>query len=343
MHITVELTGIEIFASGKAKPAPGLSAGAVNQRHPSSRGPIADPPPQWVGAAAEPPHPPTPIRTEAFFKRQPKATAPIATPRITFLPPREESFGGSCPGGHPQGLPATPSPLPPLPRRGHLLPPAPPPRPADDARHGGVPPLPPLPPTSPFPSPPLSPRYSALDFAEGADPQRIPQHVVADLHPPVVLLLLLGHLRPPAEDHNAQGRHGTARHSSGRHGTARLGSGVRSEERRAGPCRVHGGGEGRTPGLGAVCGDGDGEGGASTGSTRCRVTVAPVFGTCLGVTLRAFGVEPPRRDAALRVHPALGWGRCPWGAPAFWGVGSIWGRRRWQPPGSAIWPWGAPS
>lgn len=268
MHITVELTGIEIFASGKAKPAPGWSARAVNQRHPSSRGPIADPPPQWVGAAAEPPHPPTPIRTEAFFKRQPKATAPIATPRITFLPPREESFGGSCPGGYPQGLPATPSPLPPPPRRGHLLPPAPPPRPADDARHGGVPPLPPLPPTSPFPSPPLSPRYSALDFAEGADPQRIPQHVVADLHPPVVLLLLLGHLRPPAEDHNAQGRHGTARHSSGRHGTARHGSDRACAARSGGPGRAGctGAGKGAPRGWGQFAGMGMGRGAPPRGA-----------------------------------------------------------------------------
>lgn len=120
-------------------------------------------------------------------------------------------------------------------------------------------------------------------------------------------------------------RAGTVQHDTARVGTARLGSGVRSGERRAGPCRVHGGGEGHAPGLGAVCGDGDGEGGTSKRSTRCRVTVAPGFGTCLGATLRAFGVEPPRKDAAPRVHPALGWGRCPWGASAFWGVGSVWG------------------
>lgn len=59
VHITVELKGIEIFASRKAKPVPGLGARAVNQRHPSPFGPIAEPP-QWVGAAAEPPHPPPP-------------------------------------------------------------------------------------------------------------------------------------------------------------------------------------------------------------------------------------------------------------------------------------------
>lgn len=32
--------------------------------------------------------------------------------------------------------------------------------------------------------------YSTLHFAEGADAQRVAQHVVSDLHPPVVLLLL---------------------------------------------------------------------------------------------------------------------------------------------------------
>lgn len=36
--------------------------------------------------------------------------------------------------------------------------------------------------------------YSTLHFAEGADAQRVAQHVVSDLHPPVVLLLL-SHLR----------------------------------------------------------------------------------------------------------------------------------------------------
>ncbi|XP_044286281.1 uncharacterized protein LOC123023520 [Varanus komodoensis] len=49
--------------------------------------------------------------------------------------------------------------------------------------------------SSPRPAPPAP--YSALDFAEGAHAQSVAQHVVADLHPPVVLLRrLLSHLRP---------------------------------------------------------------------------------------------------------------------------------------------------
>lgn len=46
-----------------------------------------------------------------------------------------------------------------------------------------------------------------LHFAEGADPQRVPQDVVADLHPPVVFLLLgCRHLSPGTESaHGAAG------------------------------------------------------------------------------------------------------------------------------------------
>lgn len=46
-----------------------------------------------------------------------------------------------------------------------------------------------------------------LHFPEGADTQRVPQNVVADLHPPVVLLLLgRRHLSPGTESaHGAAG------------------------------------------------------------------------------------------------------------------------------------------
>lgn len=50
------------------------------------------------------------------------------------------------------------------------------------------------PPASGQPRAAASGSYSTLHFAEGADAQRVAQHVVSDLHPPVVLLLL-SHLR----------------------------------------------------------------------------------------------------------------------------------------------------
>lgn len=54
---------------------------------------------------------------------------------------------------------------------------------------------------------PPRPGALTLHFAEGADPQRVPQDVVADLHPPVVFLLLgRRHLPPGTEPaHGAAG------------------------------------------------------------------------------------------------------------------------------------------
>lgn len=94
------------------------------------------------------------------------------------------------------------------------------------------------------PAPPSAP-YSALDFAESADPQRVPQHVVADLHPPVVLrrLFQLSHLRsarlgsapfspsspPPVRpNHNAAGPGGEARRrqAAGSEAETKRGGGV---------------------------------------------------------------------------------------------------------------------
>lgn len=59
----------------------------------------------------------------------------------------------------------------------------------------------------PFAESALARAVLTLHFAEGADAQRVPQNVVADLHPPVVLLLLgRRHLPPGTESaHGAAG------------------------------------------------------------------------------------------------------------------------------------------
>lgn len=62
------------------------------------------------------------------------------------------------------------------------------------------------PPASGRPGAAASGAYSTLHFAEGADAQRVAQHVVPDLHPPVVFLLL-SHLRR-AQPRSAAGSSG---------------------------------------------------------------------------------------------------------------------------------------
>lgn len=124
----------------------------------------------------------------------------------------------------PEPRPATgryPGPTTPAPARARALVPSPRPRssPAPAAALPGAPPAPgPRPPArgSPAPArrtPARRGGYSTLHFAEGADAQRVAQHVVADLHPPVVLLLL-SHLR------RAQPRSAAAATAGSRSGAA---------------------------------------------------------------------------------------------------------------------------
>lgn len=87
--------------------------------------------------------------------------------------------------------------------------------------------------------PSLAPGVLTLHFAEGPDPQRIPQDVVTDLHPPVVFLLLgCRHLSPGTESaHGAAGGGGGG--GQGRAGGGRGGGGDAGGEPRRRAAALH--------------------------------------------------------------------------------------------------------
>lgn len=138
---------------------------------------------------------PTPTASEpegTTEQRRPRLRRPGHRSGEQPAPPEPRQAAGRGPGPHDAGPRSRPHPrsaparLQPPPSRALHLPPGPrPPRlpgpREEDTRRGG-------PPRRGLGG------YSTLHFAEGADAQRVAQHVVADFHPPVVLLLL-SHLR----------------------------------------------------------------------------------------------------------------------------------------------------
>lgn len=115
--------------------------------------------------------------------------------------------------------------------------------------------------------------YSTLHFAEGADAQRVAQHVVSDLHPPVVLLLL-SHLRR-ARPRSAACRSAPPPLPPPTHSAAGPAGGGGRTPSREGHGAARGPGRGRWARRAQVGSDGRAAGGAGPSRGRERAAPAP--------------------------------------------------------------------
>lgn len=159
--------------------------------------------------------------------------------------------------------------------------------------------------------------YSTLHFAEGADAQRVAQHVVSDFHPPVVLLLL-SHLRraqprsaaagagswmrpppPPPPSHSAAGRGlgGRRGDAGGRARAAGPGPGGDRQGAAGGARRAHG--RGRAERGGVVRGAGREEPTPGAGPGRWRGSGGGAGRRPTGVQERGAGERGPGDGAPL--------------------------------------------